>query len=163
MQEQDVLDLHQKMPVPHSNQNKKMMSMKHYEERHALRQQEIFQTAYLEEMGISVLCSLSSGDSKKQPEKKLFPQMKQDGKGRKLKKKSCTWPHAMLISFIDLAKISEMSRREKKDLSSSSTDIQSFSDFDAETEREHESETDTDTDCVEMELDTLRPQKSQWK
>lgn len=66
----------------------------------------------------------------------------------------------MLISFIDLAKISEMNRKE---LSSSSSDIQSMSDFDAETEREHESETDTDTDCIEMDLDSLRSKKSQWK
>lgn len=137
-----------------------MMFERHLAERYALKQQDKLKTAFLEEMGISVLCSLS-GDDGDQDEKKCIPLIKNQIKRRTSKKKPCKWPHAMLASFIDLAKISEKSRRDEIELSSSSSDVHSFSDFDAETEREHESETDTDTDCIEMDLDALGSEKSQ--
>ena len=150
------------MSATHTNQRKKMMFERHLAERYALKQQDKLKTAFLEEMGISVLCSLSgSGDDGDQVDKKYIPIVKNQIKRRTSKKKPCKWPHAMLASFIDLAKISEKSRRDKIELSSSSSYVHSLSDFDAETEREHESETDTDTDCIEMDLDTLGSEKSQ--
>lgn len=138
-----------------------MMFEKHLSERYALKQQDLLKTAYLEEMGISILCSLSGDDSEHYETKKCASHLRHQPKRKALKKKTCTWPHSMLITFIDLARTSEKSRRENNELSSGSSDVQSLSDFDAETEREHESETDTDTDFVEMELDATISEKSQ--
>ena len=113
---------------------------------------ELHGTDYLEEVGISVLCSLSCDDNERAQPMDTVVTLKQVKK-LTARKRACTWPAAMLIEFIDLAMYSEIAKNKANN--ANSHDFQSVSDFEAETEQEHESEVDTDADCVDMEIETI--------
>ena len=121
---------------------------------------ESLQTDYLEEMGISILCSMSNDENDHVDQRDDVVTLKRIKKSG-LRKRACTWPAAMLVEFIDLAMISEI--MNSKAQSSDSFDTLSVSDFEAETEREQESEGDTDPDCHDIEVTTIKSGKSSIK
>lgn len=113
---------------------------------------EALKTDYLEEMSISILCSMSNDENDQVDQPEVVAASKQIKKSI-LRKRACTWPAAMLVEFIDLAMHSELVN--SKALLMNSFDTQSVSDFEAETEREQESEVDTDPDCPDTEISTV--------
>ena len=121
---------------------------------------ESLKTDYLEEMGISILCSMSNDENDHGDHRDDVVTSKQVKKSG-LRKRACTWPAAMLVEFIDLAMHSEIVN--SKAMSLNSFDSQSVSDFEAETEREQESEGDTDPDCPDVEVTTIQSGKSSTK